>query len=190
MSRALLAVIAFALAACGQPAPQQTEAPAAAPSTWTDPSGRVTLTIPGDWREYDAASAPAGALGSELAIFAPSVEGAIAQCEVSIDTMETPAPATRELLNEATSQFRDGPEMQAYRARANVQRADLTDLNGVRVLDVRASTDVLSRFERRFFFATNGVLELYTIACSAAADNQAGRLGANAVANSLQIRDS
>ena len=187
MIRAIFTISVFVLCACGQPSSAPAEP--AIPSTWNDPSGRVTITIPADWQEVDAANAPAGVLGGELAIFAQRAEGALAQCEIYKVTQQVPAPATRELLNEATDQFRDSPEMQAYRSRVNVQRADLTDINGIRVLDVRSAPPTLVRFERRFFFATNGVLELYTLACASPDQDQTARVGANALAMSLQIRD-
>jgi hypothetical protein len=188
MRRVVLTVIALGLAACGQPSTKHAET--AVPSNWTDPSGRVTLTIPADWHEVDAANAPGGASGNELIIIAPIDRTVIAQCDLYTVTQQVAAPATRQLLNEATDQFRNGPEMQAYIQRGNVTRTELTDVNGVRVLDVRLAPPSLSRIERRFFFANNGMLELYTLGCAAPADDQAARLAANSVANGLEIRDN
>ena len=179
------------LVACGQT--NSSPPPAPTPTTWADPSGRVTLTIPADWREYDVASAPSPAIGNELAIFAPTVAEPLAQCALSItpQAVEEPATpaATRALLNEATDALREAPFMMAYRSSGYASRVDLNEINGIRVLDIRGAPGALSTYERRFFFAANGTLELYTLACSAHAEDQAARLGANALANSLQLQD-
>ena len=187
MNRVFFTAIIFALASCGQPTAKQAEV--ASPSSWTDPSGRVTLTIPPDWHQVDAASAPAGASGDELVIFAPRADGVLAQCQLTITTQPLETAGTRELLNEATDRLRDEPFMLAHRASAFVDRTELTDVNGIRVLDMRGSPGTISTFERRFFFTANTTLELYTLHCSASAEDQPGRLGANALANSLQLQD-
>jgi hypothetical protein len=172
--------------------PQQASAVGTA---WVDPEGVFSIDVGApNWSVAQRAEHPDWFFEDFVVLAYSGLEGGGPRnlCYALIDT-RSPAPNpgsnVRERMNAATRQLEHSPTIAAMREddRFDLERVEVTEIDGVAVLDVYGRFGSLQTVQRRFFVYRDSEIRMYILSCSVVASEQDAVAASRAIAASLRI---